>query len=137
VWLLISRRTLGEISVTIRGHPHALPNLPASSKRRFLLRSDDNFDESQRSRAFNAHRRVGVTARMRSGHRLFADISSGIRQSSLLCWSRCCADLREFQLVLLSTRQAHVVLGMTEPVIEIDVFLPKFPGQAFKDVRRR
>jgi len=42
VWLLISRRTLGEISVTIRGHPHALPNLPASSKRRFLLRSDDN-----------------------------------------------------------------------------------------------
>jgi hypothetical protein len=32
--------------VTIRGHPHALPNLPASSKRRFLLRSDDNFGES-------------------------------------------------------------------------------------------
>ena len=25
--LLISRRTLGKISVTIRGHPHALPNL--------------------------------------------------------------------------------------------------------------
>jgi hypothetical protein len=23
VWLLISRRTLGEISLTIRGHPHA------------------------------------------------------------------------------------------------------------------
>jgi hypothetical protein len=47
VWLLISRRTLGEISVTIRGHPHALPHLPTSSKRRFLLRSDDNFGESQ------------------------------------------------------------------------------------------
>ena len=46
MWLLISRRTLGEISVTIRGHPHALPILPASSKRRFLLRSDDNFGES-------------------------------------------------------------------------------------------
>ena len=50
MWLLIPPCcTLGEISVTIRGHPHALPNLPASSKRRFLLRSDDNFDESQRS----------------------------------------------------------------------------------------
>jgi hypothetical protein len=28
--------------VTIRGRPHALRNLPASSKRGFLLRSDDN-----------------------------------------------------------------------------------------------
>jgi hypothetical protein len=49
VRLLISRRTLGKISVTIRGHPHALPNLPASQKVKtpvpFALRLQ--FGESQ------------------------------------------------------------------------------------------
>ena len=45
MWLLISRRPLGEVSVPIRRHPicpAAVENLPARSKHRFLLRSDVN-----------------------------------------------------------------------------------------------
>ena len=45
MWLLISRRPLGEVSVPIRRHPicpAAVENLPARSKHRFLPRSDVN-----------------------------------------------------------------------------------------------
>ena len=41
----LSPPTRHSLSVTIRGHPTrpaAVANLPVSSKRRFLLRSDDN-----------------------------------------------------------------------------------------------
>ena len=57
----LSPPTRHSLSVTIRGHPTrpaAAANLPVSSKRRFLLRSDDNLA----SHSWSSNTNIGLFA---------------------------------------------------------------------------